>query len=96
MEQAAGEGVGRHTDVGVEEMRRKPSSSWISMSHSGRCSGAHSTMYCVCPYSNLHTEYTIGTPSVQSVHDYCPFALEAVPDLFQTLTELISTPSLEL
>jgi hypothetical protein len=36
---------------GVEEMRRKPSSIWSWMSHSVRCSGAHSTMYCVWLYS---------------------------------------------
>ena len=51
MEQSVGEGGGRVTDVGVEEMSWKPSSSWRWMSHSVRCSGAHSTMYCVCPYS---------------------------------------------
>ena len=51
MEQSAGVGVGRFTEVGVEEMSRKPSSSWSCISHSVRCSGAHSTMYWVCPYS---------------------------------------------
>jgi hypothetical protein len=39
-----GEGVGRYNEIGVEEIRRKPSSIWSEIAHSGRCFGGHSTM----------------------------------------------------